>query len=465
MSFSRRTFLLGAGSGLSLLVVTACTDGSPTPTKPPIPRPTSSTAVPRPAGFERSTWSKDPFARGSQSFLPPGATPQHRDDLAQPVGGRVFFAGEATSTKLPGTVLGAQQTGTRAAAEVMRVAGDGEKVAVLGAGAAGAEAARALKRAGFNVIVLEARERVGGRIDTRAPKAWPLTLELGAWRLDTATDESLLTRLAILGIHADPLTGTLFAGGGGRTEKNTVGEKALSTAATWAEAQLTDFSLRKALEASGAASAAAGDSIDGLSGDSLLDASLSSLAELTGASATELSSWYGLADKNARNRVVTGGLSGVVKDALDGVKVSLSTAVLGVSYNESSVSLKLGTGESLRVDRVVVTVPLGVLKQNALVFEPLLPFEHRTAITALGMGAIETVWLRFEAPFWSTDAAIWSIVGGDGEITNWVNLQAVTGEPVLVGIVGGEAARRVAKLSDDELIASAMSALAPFAEA
>ena len=464
MSFSRRTFLLGAGSGLSLLVLTACTDEPPRPTRSSTPSPTPSTAVPRPSQIERSAWSTDPFARGAQSYLPPGATPQHRDDLAQPVGGRVFFAGEATSTVLAGTVLGAQQTGARVAAEVLDVVKTGEKIAVIGAGAAGAEAAKALVRRGFDVIVLEARDRVGGRIDTRTPKSWPLGVELGAWRIGTVTDQSLLTRLASLGIESNPLTGRLAAGDNGHTTDNTVGAPALSTAAAWAEAQSVDPSLASALDGSGAVTSAAGVSIGGLAGTNLLDASLASLAGITGASAAELSSWYGLADLPTRDRIVTGGFSGVITDALDGVRVSLSTAVLGVSYGESSVSLKLGTGESLTVDRVVVTVPLGVLKKNAVAFDPLLPFAHRTAITALGMGAVETVWLRFDKPFWSTDAAIWSIVGSDSDITEWVNLQAVTGESVLVGLVGGKAARRVAKLSDDDLVESVLTALAPFAE-
>lgn len=465
MSFSRRSFLIGAGSGVSLLVLTACTDESPRPTRSATPLPTPSTAVPRPSGIERSAWSTDPFARGAQSYLPPGATPQHRNDLAQPVGGRVFFAGEATSNDLAATVLGAQQTGARAAAEVLGVAEAGERIAVIGAGAAGAEAAGALVRRGFDVIVLEARNRVGGRIDTRTPKSWPLGVELGAWRLGNMTDQSLLTRLASLSIEARALTGLISAGDGGHTADNMVGGPALATAATWAETQSVDPSLAAALDGSGASTTAAGASVDGLAGTDLLGASLASLAGLSGASAAELSSWYGLAPLPTRDRVVTGGFSGVITDALDGVRVSLSTAVLGVSYSDSAVSLKLGTGESLTVDRVVVTVPLGVLKKNAVAFDPLLPFPHRTAITALGMGSVETVWLRFDKPFWSTDAAVWSIVGSDSDITDWVNLQAVTGEPVLVGIVGGKAARRVAKLSDDALLESVLTALAPFAEA
>ena len=465
MSFSRRSFLLGAGSGLSLLVVTACVEESPRPTRPATPSPTPSSAVPRPSGIERSAWSTDPFARGSQSFLAPGATPQHRDDLAQPVGGRVFFAGEATSADLAGTVLGAQQSGARVAAEVLGVVSSGEKIAVIGAGAAGAEAARALVQRGFDVIVLEARDRVGGRIDTRTPKSWPLGVELGAWRLGEVADQSLLARLAALGIQSNPLTDLLAAGENGRSTGNTVGASALAAATNWADAERADSSLTAALEGSGATAKAAGTTVDGLDGTELLAAALASLAGVTGASASELSTWYGLTDRPARDRIVTGGFSGVVTDALKGARVSLSTAVLGVSYSDSAVSLKLGTGESLTVDRVVVTLPLGVLKKNAVAFDPLLPFTHRTAITALGMGSVETVWLRFDKPFWSTDAAIWSLVGTDSDITDWVNLQAITGEPVLVGIVGGKAARRVVKLSDDDLLGAVLTALAPFAGA
>ena len=419
--------------------------------------------MPRPSGIERSAWSKDPFARGSQSFLAPGATPQHRDDLSQPVGGRVFFAGEATSADLAGTVLGAQQSGARVAAEVLGVVSSGEKIAVIGAGAAGAEAARALVQSGFDVIVLEARDRVGGRIDTRTPKSWPLGVELGAWRLGEVADQSLLTRLAALGIQSNPLTDLLAAGKSGRSTGNTVGAPALAAATTWADTQRADSSLTAALDGSGAAAKAAGTTVDGLAGTELLTAALASLASATGASASELSTWYGLTDLPARDRIVIGGFSGVVTDALKGVRVSLSTAVLGVSHSDSAVSLKLGTGESLTVDRVIVTVPLGVLKSNAVAFDPLLPFSHRTAISALGMGSVETVWLRFDKPFWSTDAAVWSLVGTDSDITDWVNLQAITGEPVLVGIVGGKAARRVVKLSDDDLLQAVLTTLAPFA--
>ncbi len=52
-------------------------------------------------------------------------------------------------------------------------------VAVLGAGAAGLAAARALSNAGVSAIVIEARERIGGRLLTREDAGLPVPIELG----------------------------------------------------------------------------------------------------------------------------------------------------------------------------------------------------------------------------------------------------------------------------------------------
>ncbi|MFQ3661278.1 MAG: FAD-dependent oxidoreductase [Chloroflexaceae bacterium] len=75
--------------------------------------------IPEPTGFVRTRWAADPFARGSYSYLPPGATPADRQALAAPLNGRLFFAGEHTSVEHPATVHGAFLSGRRAAREVL----------------------------------------------------------------------------------------------------------------------------------------------------------------------------------------------------------------------------------------------------------------------------------------------------------------------------------------------------------
>ena len=65
-----------------------------------------------------SRWAHDPFARGSYSHALPGHADK-REVLAEPVDGRLFFAGEATSPEFFSTAHGARDSGERAAKEVL----------------------------------------------------------------------------------------------------------------------------------------------------------------------------------------------------------------------------------------------------------------------------------------------------------------------------------------------------------
>ncbi len=66
-----------------------------------------------------SAWGADPFARGSYSYAQVGKA-DARAALAQPVDGRLFFAGEACSARDFSTAHGAYATGVAAAEAVIR---------------------------------------------------------------------------------------------------------------------------------------------------------------------------------------------------------------------------------------------------------------------------------------------------------------------------------------------------------
>jgi monoamine oxidase len=463
MTIKRRTFLIGSVSGLSLLAVSACTPDapSPTPTVPTVP-----SLVPQPIAVQRTNWSADPFSYGAFSYLAVGSGPQDRIAMREPVNGRLFFAGEATSDANPGTVYGARASGLRAAVDVASFAEAGERIAVIGAGIAGATAARRLKDDGFDVVVVEGRDRAGGRIHSYDGDEWPFPVELGAALLqgEGVTMESELERVGIDTVPA-PIDAEQRTGAGDEIEPTTVGEEAVAAALAWAAEQAADTSLTDALEQSGAADLDTTAPAGAVSGADLLKHYLQAeIATRRASDPDDLSAWFAEppAPDDEEDRLVTGGYQRLVVDALHDLDVLPSSTVAAVHSTDRGVSLRLARGESLSADRVIVTVPLGVLKAGIIQFDPPLPFSHRGAIDALGMGAQDKLVLRFEKPFWSTTATRWDIVGSGTDFPLWLNLEPLTGEPVLVALFGGEVADRLSGSSDAELLEAALASIEPF---
>jgi monoamine oxidase len=64
-------------------------------------------------------WQDDPFSLGSYAHMTVGATTADHDDLATPIGGVLYLAGEATWTDDPATVAAAMFSGHRAAERVL----------------------------------------------------------------------------------------------------------------------------------------------------------------------------------------------------------------------------------------------------------------------------------------------------------------------------------------------------------
>ncbi|MFK3677038.1 FAD-dependent oxidoreductase [Microbacterium sp. NPDC090218] len=447
MRITRRTLLLGAGAGVASVLLASCTpEPAPTPTPTRTREPEPPPGVPAPAGSIRSTWTSDPFSLGAASFTPVGVLAGTRLALGKPVDGRLFFAGEATDEEAPGTVRGAISSGVRAAEELMVPATSGERVAVVGAGLAGATAAAVLAEGGLEVTVFEARDRVGGRVQSRVDDSWPVPVQLGAW-LFGADDTDVLDRLSGGEVGVVDLAGELWRTPDGDTDP--VDPQPFDAAMVTAQSAPEDSSVADALTAAGIDPA-----------DPATAALLAILAARTGAGADELSSWFTPPLPTGDLTAARDDLTPFVEHALDGVQVGLNSPVARLAYDDSGVSVRLATGEALSFDRVLVTVPLGVLQDRSIEFDPPLPFSNRGAVSALGMGAIETVWLRWDEPFWENEEAIWHAVGADVVIPTWINLRPATGENVLVGIVGGTAAAEFAELDEDAALDAALASLA-----
>lgn len=451
-----RRILLRAGLGATAgLAVAACSGADRAAGR--------TTTVPQPTGVVRTSWSTDPWTLGSYSFLGVGATPELRVTLGAPVGdGVLHLAGEHVATAAPATVHGAAESGDRVAERIIEAAEGPERIVVVGAGMAGATAARRLTDAGHEVVVLEGRDRVGGRLDTVQPAGWTTPVERGASWVHDVTASALardLDRLGVRTVSFDYGGSVLWPDGSTESaeEVAVAPELALAAALEWAADQPDDVSVAEALERSGTETGS--DALDWfVRGDVVTE---------YGADPDELSAQWGLEEGTSGDDViVVGGYARLVEVLLAGVTTELGWPVRTVVHGPDGVVVTARDGRSVTGDRVVLTLPLGVLRAGTVQFDPPLPASHQAAIDRLSMGLLDKLWLRWDEPWWGEHGLRWSLTDAAGDpYLDWYDLAGVTGEAVLFALVGGSAARAWATRSDDEVVAAAIRSLQVFHDA
>jgi len=344
----------------------------------------------------------------------------------------------------------------------------GVDVIVVGAGIAGLATARALALNGSSVVVLEARDRIGGRTWTDDTLGVPV--DLGAswihgvdgnplWSLAEAFDiETVEFSVGSFQFDGRPIawhdpSGARLAdvpSGAFLADLHTVDE--LLPAAVTAAAPGTSYA---DVVASVVESLGWGD------GRALrVEEYMAHRSEdLCGAPVTDLDA-HGLDEEHVAGDEVVfpGGYGQYVTALADGLDVRTEAVVTLVEQNDERVRVTTADGAVFCAEHVVVTVPLGVLKAGDVRFDPPLIAPAAGAVERLGMGVYDKVFLRFPSKFW--DAWVIRQQGPAGsDWHSWYDMSRVTDEPVLAALVGGDSARRLESLSDDEVVAEGMAAL------
>ncbi|KAK6505423.1 hypothetical protein TWF481_007326 [Arthrobotrys musiformis] len=180
--------------------------------------------------------------------------------------------------------------------------------------------------------------------------------------------------------------------------------------------------------------------------------------------------------------MIMGGYSQLAKglcskpSALD---VRLDHIVTRIKYdpknNKKKVALQFADGTDFEADKVIVTLPLGVLKRDDGVdFVPPLPRDKRDAIKRLGFGLLNKVILVYEEAFWNTkndgfgclrkpdegqDEDLLSSYKKRGRFYIWWNTTNAVGRPTLVGLMVGDAAEQVENEDPEEVLKEATAIL------
>ncbi|MBB4863235.1 monoamine oxidase [Pseudomonas nitritireducens] len=400
----------------------------------------------RPCAFHVTHWSDDPFSRGAYSTLLPGATPEHRLRLGEPLDSKLVIAGEACNPVAPAMTHGAWNDGLRAAQ--VAIASGAQRVLVIGAGFAGIAAARHLHDAGIDCVVLEARDRVGGRVHSVA--LGPVRVDEGAAWLQHFDDNPLAAFAQQLGL---PLRETDFsqplaAAADGPLpnidaawESLRVGIDRRLPLADGVARYLDDKddatrrATRFALEANLILEACL--PLESLSVDALDEEGV-----------------------GAGDRFLPQGYSQLAEHLAQGLDIRFNQTVTDIDWSGEQV--RIGDESA---DFCICTVPIGVLRE--IDFHPPLPAEQQDALDHLAMGRLEKVVLQFEERWWPVSPSgylrWYDTPASFGE---WLDLTDGVGTPTVAGLIAADALERVfTGRSDEEIATHACMALQAWADA
>ncbi len=362
-------------------------------------------------GYLRTNWSRDPFSYGTYSYLAQGSGRRHHRQLAKPIAEKVYFAGEASNPERNSSVHAALESGRLVAASLLE--NSVQKICIIGAGIAGLSAAHALDAAGRDVEVIEARDRIGGRVNTDTSLGF--AADLGASWLH--------------GSEGNPLTEVI----------DQLGMRRAISDESWI------------VRANG--SSLNDDEIPGWVNE------VSNYNNRAGASKDAMNEWgYVFTSDYSGEELLFPDGYGQIFDAFDGgYDLALNTVVTNIDYSGTAVRVTTDSGTAT-FDAVIVTVPLGVLKAGSIAFTPALPSATQNAIDVLGYGTLDKIYLQFDEVFWDTEPhnIITPFNGFEqGFFNSWVNLYPTMGKPVLLCFNGGPAALALSTEPDEVVIARA----------
>ncbi|MEM6285229.1 MAG: FAD-dependent oxidoreductase [Chloroflexota bacterium] len=327
---------------------------------------------------------------------------------------------------------------------------------VIGAGIAGIAAARKLHDAGYHITVLEARDRVGGRIWT--DKTLGVPVDIGASWIQ-GTKGNPITRLSRDIKTVVTKETYLVKDGSG----NTVSDDDMEHAEARFEAL---YEAAEELAETLDEDISIGEAVRRLLADdewsSVFDWTLTNLFDLEyGASADTISLFYGYSDDEfpGKDVVFPGGYVQVIDLLAESLDIRPGYEVEQIHYDDNGVRVTTDN-ETFEADFAIVTVPLGVLKSGKIVFSPPLPATKQAAINGLEMALLNKVVLRFPHNFWGDDHDYLGYVSSThGEFPLFLNMAGVVDAPVLVGFVGGDYAVQIENLPDEDILKKTMDVL------
>jgi monoamine oxidase len=326
-------------------------------------------------------------------------------------------------------------------------------VIVVGAGAAGLAAARRLQDAGQQVLILEARERFGGRIWT--DESWlDFPIELGAEFIhgETAATHAVLRAAGLHTLAVDRLDQHLrwFVPGQGALLRDALSEDLrLTIDGLQADyAALVDYELEVDISLA-----------DYLRGRGWSDDALEIADVLLAQTCCAGIEWLSCADLIREMRLdhagkleyrIEEGYFALLKHYSAGLPIRYQTAVHHIQWDGEHVWLNAGS-HRFQGRRCVLTVPVAVLASGMIHFEPELSSEKQQAIQAFRMEPATKLLYHFRERLW--DAELTYMCHSGTAARWWTPGYGHGNQAVLAAYITAERCRVMDALPEEEALA------------
>ncbi|RYD59102.1 MAG: FAD-dependent oxidoreductase [Sphingobacteriales bacterium] len=330
-------------------------------------------------------------------------------------------------------------------------------IIIIGGGAAGLMAARDLSENGLKVLLLEARDRLGGRIHTLYNAGFSTPVEAGAEFLHGEVPFTLQL-MQECGLQATTAGGEMLNWEDGQLKENEGSfieqEKEL---AEKLETVQQDMSVSDFLQ-------------EHFADDKYADMRESVMMMIEGYEAADpnkaslLSMRGDLASMDDDDGRVREGYGKIIDYLAEecrkkGCEINLSKIVTNIDWSAGSVTVKVADGSIYTAKQVLITVSLGILQADDIQFQPAIP-QYMEMFGKIGFGAVVKVLLEFEHAFWQdTDAGTdIGFLFADTPIPTWWT-QAPGNSNLITGWLAGPKADAKKNSTDEELLSEALTSL------
>lgn len=333
---------------------------------------------------------------------------------------------------------------------------NGKTVIIIGAGISGLAAAKKLKQEGFLVIVLESQEKPGGRI--RTDRSLGLAFDEGAsW---------------IHGPNGNPISNLASEAGANTFLTDNDNAEVFDISGTgYSDSVLTtaegDFDNAVAAVLNAGNQTQSFETLfnslyPSQSNNKLWKYMLSAYLEFSvGGDISKMSSKYFYDDEtfNGEDVIITNGYDKITDHLASGLDIRLNTRVTSINYSGEKVTVS-ADGNSFKCDHLVISVPLGVLKNNDIAFSPTLPANKTTAINQTKMGNVNKFILTWGSAFWDTSLQfIGYTPDTKGKFNYFLNVNTFSTDNALMTFAFGDYATTTETMSDAEIINEIMAHL------